>query len=76
MYHEPYGPRGAERESEDFWTDIVEGGDMLPGMLPAIPGEPYGPAVPFVAGNHTGDDQGDQPDAETQDDLDELDQLQ
>ena len=40
MYHEPYGPRGAESEREDFWTDIPEGGDMLPGVLPYVPGTP------------------------------------
>lgn len=34
MYHELFGPRGAEDEREDFWTSIPEGGDMLPGMLP------------------------------------------
>ena len=40
MYHEPYGPRGAESEREDFWTDIPDGGDMLPGVLPYVPGTP------------------------------------
>ncbi len=41
MYHAPYGPRGAESEQDDFWTDIVEGGDMLPGMVPGMmPGHP------------------------------------
>lgn len=34
MYHELFGPRGAEDERDDFWTGIPEGGDMLPGMLP------------------------------------------
>lgn len=34
MYHELFGPRGAEDEREDFWTHIPEGSDMLPGMLP------------------------------------------
>lgn len=34
MYHELFGPRGAEDERGDFWTSIPEGGDMLPGMLP------------------------------------------
>lgn len=34
MLHEPYGPRGAEDERGDFWTDIPEGADMLPGGLP------------------------------------------
>lgn len=34
MYHELFGPRGAEDERDDFWTSIPEGGDMLPGMLP------------------------------------------
>ena len=31
MLHEPNGPRGAKEEREDFWTDIPEGADMLPG---------------------------------------------
>lgn len=38
MYHTQHGPRGAEEEREDFWTDIPEGSDMLPGFLPAAPG--------------------------------------
>lgn len=37
MYHGPYGPRGAESEQEDFWTDIMEGSDMIPGMIPSEP---------------------------------------
>ena len=37
MYHGPYGPRGAESEQEDFWTDIMEGSDMIPGMIPSDP---------------------------------------
>lgn len=37
MYHAPYGPRGAESEPEDFWTDIMEGSDMIPGMIPSAP---------------------------------------
>lgn len=41
MYHAPYGPKGAESEQDDFWTDIMEGSDMLPGMMPGIvPTEP------------------------------------
>ena len=41
MYHAPYGPKGAESEQDDFWTDIMEGSDMLPGMLPGMmPTEP------------------------------------
>lgn len=39
MYHAPYGPKGAESEQDDFWTDIMEGSDMLPGMMPAEPGQ-------------------------------------
>ena len=55
MYHGPYGPRGAESEREDFWTDIQEGSDMMPGVLPGMPadpgaldseGEPYCPQCP------------------------------
>lgn len=38
MLHEPYGPRGAEEEHEDFWTDIPEGADMLPGTLNVLGG--------------------------------------
>ena len=38
MYHAPYGPKGAESEQEDFWTDIMEGSDMLPGLMPTEPG--------------------------------------
>lgn len=41
MYHAPYGPKGAEIEQDDFWTDIMEGSDMLPGMMPGMmPTEP------------------------------------
>lgn len=41
MYHAPYGPKGAESEQDDFWTDIMEGSDMLPGMMPGMmPTEP------------------------------------
>lgn len=41
MYHVPYGPKGAESEQDDFWTDIMEGSDMLPGMMPGMmPTEP------------------------------------
>ena len=36
MYHAPYGPKGAESEQDDFWTDIMEGSDMLPGMIPGM----------------------------------------
>ncbi len=32
MLHEPFGPAGAG--DTDFWTDIPEGADMLPGTLP------------------------------------------
>lgn len=39
MYHVPYGPKGAESEQDDFWTDIMEGSDMLPGMMPTEPGQ-------------------------------------
>ena len=41
MYHAPYGPKGAESEQDDVWTDIMEGSDMLPGMMPGmVPTEP------------------------------------
>lgn len=41
MYHAPYGPKGAESEQDNFWTDIMEGSDMLPGMMPGmVPTEP------------------------------------
>ena len=33
MEYRPYGPRGAESEREDFWTDIPEGSDMVPDRL-------------------------------------------
>lgn len=55
MYnYPPYGPRGAESEREDFWTDIPEGNDMLPGVLPGmLPG-----ALPGTLGGaqHAGPD--------------------
>lgn len=31
MLEGPYGPRGAEDEREEFWTDIPEENDPLPG---------------------------------------------
>ena len=53
MEYRPYGPRGAESEREDFWTDIPEGSDMVPDVLPNMPDEmetdgsvPYCPASP------------------------------
>ena len=66
MHHEAYGPRGAEEEHTDFWTNLPEGSDMLPGGLPAEPEgprldlfsglgaqEPYGPSTaPHEAGRH------------------------
>ena len=36
MYHEPFGPHGAEEEHSDFWTDIPEGSDMMPGVMPGM----------------------------------------
>ncbi|MDD6319598.1 MAG: hypothetical protein PUA63_01885 [Oscillospiraceae bacterium] len=63
MHHEIYGPRGAEEEHSDFWTDLAEGADMLPGVLPAeeeqeksdlfsglSAQEPYGPAAAHRTG--------------------------
>lgn len=38
-----YGPRGAEDERDGFWTDIPEGDDMIPGVLPGM--FPYAPGV-------------------------------
>ena len=35
------GPHGAEEERPDYWQDIPEGGDMLPGVLPETPEFPY-----------------------------------
>ncbi len=58
MLHEHRGPRGAEEEREDdFWTNIPEGADMLPGTLPGnvtyMPGTLDGagnlnPQVPYT----------------------------
>lgn len=68
MFHEEFGPRGAEDERRDFWTDVPEGADMLPGALPdegvgmqALSGlsaqEPYSPAVASLnADNDTFDE--------------------
>lgn len=40
MYHEPFGPEGTENEHSDFWTDIPEGSDMIPGVMPGMmPGD-------------------------------------
>ena len=36
MYHEPFGPEGTENEHSDFWTDIPEGSDMMPGVMPGM----------------------------------------
>ena len=47
MHHEAYGPRGAEEEHTDFWTNLPEGSDMLPGGLPA---EPEGPRLDLFSG--------------------------
>ncbi len=87
MNHAPYGPRGAESEREDFWTDIPEGNDMLPGTLPGTfggaqqsgqsaenGGEPYCPQCPNA------DDPALQPDGDHNDtglpeELAELDKL-
>ena len=37
MYHEPFGPRGAEDERGDFWTDLSEVRDDLYRQDPAAP---------------------------------------
>ena len=33
MYHEPFAPHGAENGQDNFWTNLPEGGDMLPGHM-------------------------------------------
>ncbi len=30
MLHRPYGPRGAESEDPEFWTDLTRSSDFLP----------------------------------------------
>ena len=30
MLHRPYGPRGAESEDPEFWTDLTQNSDFLP----------------------------------------------
>ena len=30
MLHRPYGPRGAESEDPEFWTDLTRNSDFLP----------------------------------------------
>ena len=39
MYHEPYGP-AARRASGKILDRHPEGNDMLPGVLPYVPGTP------------------------------------
>ena len=63
MEYRPYGPRGAESEREDFWTDIPEGSDMVPDLLPNMPDEmetdgsvPYCPACPTPPDRAWGDE--------------------
>lgn len=47
MMFDTYGPRGAEDEREEIWTDLSEVTDdnydeeVLPPLMP----EPYGPAL-------------------------------
>ncbi|WP_294496929.1 hypothetical protein [uncultured Gemmiger sp.] len=35
MYHEPH--LSQQGDQNNYWTDIPEGGDMLPGTLPSMP---------------------------------------
>ena len=63
MEYRPYGPRGAESEREDFWTDIPEGSDMVPDLLPNMPDEmetdgsvPYCPTCPNADDPALGDE--------------------
>lgn len=44
------GPHGAEEERPDFWQDIPEGSDMLPGVMPAGPEGSGDPALDAVSG--------------------------
>ncbi|WP_300368546.1 hypothetical protein [uncultured Subdoligranulum sp.] len=37
MFHEPFGPRGAEDERDDFWTDLSEVTDTAYREDPAAP---------------------------------------
>lgn len=46
MLHQPYGPRGAESEDPDLWTDLMHDDDFLP--------EPD--IVNPILGNQTGHD--------------------
>lgn len=49
MLHRPYGPRGAESEDPEFWTDLTQNSDFLPepGIVNPVlrsAQEPYTPA--------------------------------
>lgn len=49
MLHRPYGPRGAESEDPEFWTDLTRDSDFLPepGIVNPVlrsAQEPYTPA--------------------------------
>lgn len=49
MLHRPYGPRGAESEDPEFWTDLTRNSDFLPepGIVNPVlrsAQEPYTPA--------------------------------
>ena len=56
MAYNPYGPRGAESEREDFWSDIPEGNDMVPEILPTMPNEMENGAVPYCPDCPNADD--------------------
>lgn len=69
MLNNGYGPHGAEEEHEDFWTDLAEGADMLPGGLPAVP---PGVEMPMMSetdplGSWTGAPEADPTETPTQD---------
>ena len=73
MLHRPYGPRGAESEDPEFWTDLTRNSDFLPepGIVNPVlrsAQEPYTPDDPL--GSWTGvPDQADEMPTQDQDDL-------
>ena len=49
MLHRPYGPRGAESEDHELWTDLMQDSDFLPdpgvfNLVLRTTQEPYTPA--------------------------------
>ena len=76
MLHRPYGPRGAESEDPEFWTDLTRNSDFLPepGIVNPVlrsAQEPYTPAGHNdPLGSWTGvPDQADEMPTQDQDDL-------